>query len=30
MSDVGAHIFAKWRIVPKYVAPWSIPPSGVR
>ena len=30
MSDVGAHIFAKWRIVPKYVVPWSVSPSGVR
>ena len=30
MSDVGARIFAKWRIVPKYVAPWSVSPSGVR
>ena len=29
MSDVGAHIFAKWRIVPEYVVPWSVSSSGV-
>ena len=28
MSDVGAHIFAKWRIVPKYVVPWSVLTNG--